>query len=64
MPLAGVQDSWGDVYAGEKITEEYKTEYSTDKIEMHVGSILPSQRVVLVSKKLSAGITDRRVWQS
>lgn len=33
---------------GEKISEEYKTEYSTDKIEMHVGAIQPGQRVVLV----------------
>lgn len=35
--------------AGEKISEEYKTEYSTDKIEMHVGAIQAGQRVVLVS---------------
>jgi hypothetical protein len=33
---------------GETIGEEYITEYSTDKIEMHTGAIHPGQRVVLV----------------
>jgi hypothetical protein len=34
--------------AGERLQEEYVTEYSTDKIEMHVGAIKPGQRVLLV----------------
>ncbi|EFJ49190.1 hypothetical protein VOLCADRAFT_104397 [Volvox carteri f. nagariensis] len=42
---------------GEKIFEEYKTEYSTDKIEMHLGSILPGQRVVLVDDLIATGGT-------
>ncbi|GLC50207.1 hypothetical protein PLESTB_000354200 [Pleodorina starrii] len=46
-----------DVVAGEKISEEYKTEYSTDKIEMHVGSIQPGQRVVLVDDLIATGGT-------
>ena len=43
--------------AGEKIFEEYKTEYSTDKIEMHVGAIQPGQRVVLVDDLIATGGT-------
>jgi hypothetical protein len=35
--------------AGETISEEYITEYSTDKIEMHTGAIEAGQRVLLVS---------------
>ncbi|KXZ50908.1 hypothetical protein GPECTOR_14g155 [Gonium pectorale] len=42
---------------GEKISEEYKTEYSTDKIEMHVGAIQPGQRVVLVDDLIATGGT-------
>ncbi|KAG2450782.1 hypothetical protein HYH02_004619 [Chlamydomonas schloesseri] len=42
---------------GDKISEEYKTEYSTDKIEMHVGAIQPGQRVVLVDDLIATGGT-------
>lgn len=34
--------------AGEKVFEEYITEYSTDRIEMHKGAIAPGQRVLMV----------------
>lgn len=34
--------------AGATISEEYVTEYSTDKIEMHTGHITEGQRVLLV----------------
>jgi len=34
--------------SGAKISEEYITEYSTDKIEMHADAVKPGQRVVLV----------------
>lgn len=42
------------VCAGETISEEYITEYSTDKIEMHTGAIEAGQRVLLVSKGVQA----------
>ncbi|PNH02940.1 Adenine phosphoribosyltransferase 1 [Tetrabaena socialis] len=42
---------------GAKITEEYKTEYSTDKIEMHVGAIQEGQRVLLVDDLIATGGT-------
>lgn len=38
------------VHAGETIAEEYITEYSTDKIEMHKGHVLEGQRVLLVRR--------------
>ncbi len=34
---------------GPTISEEYITEYSTDKVEMHTGHIKEGQRVLLVS---------------
>lgn len=43
--------------AGEKMFEEYKTEYSTDRIEMHTGAIKPGQRVVLVDDLIATGGT-------
>lgn len=39
--------------AGETISEEYITEYSTDKIEMHVGAVQEGQRVLLVRRPSS-----------
>lgn len=33
---------------GETVSEEYRTEYSTDRVEMHTGAVKPGQRVVLV----------------
>lgn len=43
--------------AGEKLFEEYKTEYSTDRIEMHTGAIKPGQRVLLVDDLIATGGT-------
>ena len=40
-------------HAGETISEEYITEYSTDKIEMHTGAIEQGQRVLLVSRDVT-----------
>ncbi len=55
--------------AGPTLSEEYITEYSTDKIEMHVGAVQPGQRVLLVRANLptpnSAACTRRisvRLW--
>uniref|UniRef100_A0A7S0V746 adenine phosphoribosyltransferase n=1 Tax=Polytomella parva TaxID=51329 RepID=A0A7S0V746_9CHLO len=42
---------------GDKIFEEYKTEYSVDRIEMHTGSIKPGQKVVLVDDLIATGGT-------
>lgn len=42
---------------GATIGEEYVTEYSTDKIEMHEGHILPGQRVLLVDDLVATGGT-------
>jgi adenine phosphoribosyltransferase len=42
---------------GKTIGEEYVTEYSTDKIEMHEGHIKPGQRVLLVDDLVATGGT-------
>jgi len=42
---------------GETIGEEYKLEYGTDRIEMHVGSVKEGQRVVLVDDLIATGGT-------
>lgn len=42
---------------GPKISEEYATEYSTDKIEMHEGAVQPGQRVVLIDDLIATGGT-------
>ncbi|KAJ9514925.1 hypothetical protein QJQ45_028655, partial [Haematococcus lacustris] len=42
---------------GEKVSEEYVTEYSVDKIEMHTGAVLPGQRVLLVDDLIATGGT-------
>jgi len=42
---------------GETISEEYITEYSTDKIEMHTGAIQPGQRVLLIDDLIATGGT-------
>jgi hypothetical protein len=34
--------------SGAKVSEEYITEYSTDKIEMHADAVKSGQRVLLV----------------
>mmetsp|Transcript_12738 Transcript_12738/g.27591 ORF Transcript_12738/g.27591 Transcript_12738/m.27591 type:complete len:178 (+) Transcript_12738:189-722(+) len=44
---------------GKKVSEEYITEYSTDKIEMHEDAIQPGQRVVLVDDLIATGGTLR-----
>lgn len=43
--------------AGATVSEEYKTEYSTDKIEMHEGAVQPGQRVLLVDDLIATGGT-------
>ena len=43
--------------AGPKISEEYATEYSTDKIDMHEGAVQPGQRVVLIDDLIATGGT-------
>jgi adenine phosphoribosyltransferase len=42
---------------GETVGQEYVTEYSTDKIEMHTGHIQPGQRVLLVDDLVATGGT-------
>jgi adenine phosphoribosyltransferase len=42
---------------GSTISEEYVTEYSTDKIEVHEGHIKPGQRVLLVDDLVATGGT-------
>lgn len=44
---------------GATLSEEYVTEYSTDRIEMHVGAVQPGQRVVLVDDLIATGGTLR-----
>ncbi len=45
--------------AGATLSEEYVTEYSTDRIEMHVGAVQAGQRVVLVDDLIATGGTLR-----
>lgn len=42
---------------GETISAEYKLEYGTDKIEMHVGAIKSGQRVLLIDDLIATGGT-------
>lgn len=42
---------------GEVLSQEYITEYSRDKICMHVGAVQPGQRVVLVDDLIATGGT-------
>lgn len=42
---------------GEKIGTDYRLEYGTDRIEMHVGHIRPSQKVLLVDDLIATGGT-------
>ena len=46
-----------NVNAGETISAEYKLEYGTDKIEMHVGAVKEGQRVLLVDDLIATGGT-------
>lgn len=43
--------------AGEFIHADYITEYSTDRIEMHVGAVQAGQRVVLIDDLVATGGT-------
>ena len=47
------------VFAGATLSADYVTEYSTDRIEMHVGAVAPGQRVVLVDDLIATGGTLR-----
>lgn len=42
---------------GECVGIDYALEYGTDRLEMHVGAVLPGQRVVLVDDLLATGGT-------
>lgn len=42
---------------GETIFADYITEYSTDRIEMHVGAVAPGNRVVLIDDLIATGGT-------
>jgi hypothetical protein len=44
--------------SGDRISESYVTEYSTDTIEMHTGAVKPGQRVVLVCAHTRSFATD------
>ena len=44
---------------GSVVSEEYVTEYSVDKIEMHEGAIKLGQRVLLVDDLIATGGTLR-----
>ena len=41
------------------LSADYVTEYSTDRIEVHVGAIKEGQRVVLVDDLIATGGTLR-----
>lgn len=43
--------------AGETISADYVTEYSTDRIEMHTGAVQPGQRVLLIDDLIATGGT-------
>ena len=43
--------------AGETISEEYKLEYGTDKIEMHKGAVGPGDRVLVEDDIIATGGT-------
>ena len=43
--------------AGKTISAEYKLEYGSDKIEMHVEAIKKGQRVVLIDDLIATGGT-------
>ena len=43
--------------AGETISAEYKLEYGSDKIEMHVGAVKEGQRVLLIDDLIATGGT-------
>ena len=45
------------LHTGETVSVEYKTEYSTDKIEMHTGAVKPGQRVLLIDDLIATGGT-------
>ena len=45
------------LHIGETVSVEYKTEYSTDKIEMHTGAVKPGQRVLLIDDLIATGGT-------
>lgn len=45
------------VCAGETLHADYITEYSTDRIEMHVGAVQSGQRVVLIDDLIATGGT-------
>jgi adenine phosphoribosyltransferase len=47
---------------GETVFADYITEYSTDRIEMHVGAVQAGQRVVLVDDLIATGGTLRE-WE-
>lgn len=42
---------------GDKISESYQLEYGQDTIEMHVGAILPGQKVLLMDDLIATGGT-------
>jgi adenine phosphoribosyltransferase len=44
---------------GERYSEEFKTEYSSDTIEMHKNAVKPGQRVLLVDDLIATGGTLR-----
>ena len=47
--------------AGETIYADYVTEYSTDRIEMHVGAIKPGNKTVLIDDLIATGGTLGRI---
>ncbi|RMZ55461.1 hypothetical protein APUTEX25_003585 [Auxenochlorella protothecoides] len=51
------RDQHIDVVAGATVSVEYKTEYSVDKIEMHIGAVKEGQRVLLVDDLIATGGT-------
>jgi adenine phosphoribosyltransferase len=42
---------------GEVISEKYVLEYGTDCLEMHVGAIVPAERVIIVDDLVATGGT-------
>jgi len=45
------------ILTGEVISEEYSLEYGKDKIEMHVGAVLPGERALVIDDLIATGGT-------
>lgn len=42
---------------GEVISEDYVLEYGTDRLQMHVGAVLPGDRAIVIDDMVATGGT-------